>query len=372
MYYATCTDGIVSEMNSNMSYKVEKKSHLFVFRLNRPDKINALNQEMALALSDAVTEFEQNSEFKIFLLLGEGEKGFCGGGDVKAGNPDFFHIEYDLNLRLSQIKKPFLCLGHGLLMGGGVGLWQNAHARLIDETTQFAMPEPLIGFFPDVGAMHTLCKLGPLGLFLGLTSSRLNSVDLLHFGVATHLIPSGSSEELVKILSATTNTTTTTTTSSFSSSSDSTEQHSPSGLWTEIENALQTIENSRRVRRPEAQCTPEVLEEIQFLVRPRSFQQLNERMLQHETKSSFVQIALDNYKLSSPRSLSCVFHYFHAAKLWSFSEIIEKDRGLPLLFYPEELKTGVEHRLVNRRRDRPVWRPIDREFQAAIGEILDF
>lgn len=66
-------------------------------------------------------------------------------------------------------------------MGGGVGLSINTPFRVATEKTIFAMPETLIGFFPDVGATYFLPRLdGELGIYLGLTGYQLKAYDTVY------------------------------------------------------------------------------------------------------------------------------------------------------------------------------------------------
>ena len=66
-------------------------------------------------------------------------------------------------------------------MGGGVGLSINTPFRVATEKTVFAMPETLIGFFPDVGATYFLPRLdGELGIYLGLTGHQLRAYDTVY------------------------------------------------------------------------------------------------------------------------------------------------------------------------------------------------
>ena len=93
-------------------------------------------------------------------------------------------------------------------MGGGVGLSINTPFRVATEKTVFAMPETLIGFFPDVGATYFLPRLdGELGIYLGLTGHQLKAYDTVYVplslwlnfrwaGIATHYVPSERLEAL--------------------------------------------------------------------------------------------------------------------------------------------------------------------------------
>ncbi|XP_019849047.1 PREDICTED: uncharacterized protein LOC100633036, partial [Amphimedon queenslandica] len=74
-------------------------------------------------------------------------------------------------------------------MGGGIGTSVHSPYRVATETTTFAMPETAIGFFPDVGRGYFLPRLkGELGMYLALTGHRLKGRDVLHGGIATHLV----------------------------------------------------------------------------------------------------------------------------------------------------------------------------------------
>lgn len=63
-------------------------------------------------------------------------------------------------------------------MGGGAGISVHGRFRVATENTVFAMPETAIGFFPDVGGSFFLSRLGPLGVYLGLTGKRLTGSDV--------------------------------------------------------------------------------------------------------------------------------------------------------------------------------------------------
>lgn len=121
-------------------------------------------------------------------------KAFCAGGDVRTlvtnplpGAYAFFREEYTLNHLIGSYRQPYVALIDGITMGGGVGLSVHGRYRVATEKTMFAMPETLIGLFPDVGGSHFLPRLaGELGTYLGLTGARLKGRDVLAAGIATH------------------------------------------------------------------------------------------------------------------------------------------------------------------------------------------
>ncbi|MET0481330.1 MAG: enoyl-CoA hydratase/isomerase family protein, partial [Aestuariivirgaceae bacterium] len=89
----------------------------------------------------------------------------------------------------------------GLVMGGGVGVSLHGSHRVAGERMVFAMPETGIGLFPDVGATYLLSRLpGAIGLYLGLTGTRVEARDALWSGIATHFVPSGKFPALAAAL----------------------------------------------------------------------------------------------------------------------------------------------------------------------------
>ncbi len=181
--------------------------------LNRPRVINSLDLEMVRLIKKAFGEAEGASRIKCILLQGNGEKGFCAGGDIKAlteavgeDTQDralrFFEEEYGLDFLIHRFSKPVILLADGITMGGGLGLAAGSDIVAATETTRMAMPETRIGFFPDVGATGWLFTKCPRGYpeFLGLTGYEMVGAECVRLGLATHLIPRSKLSSVVWIL----------------------------------------------------------------------------------------------------------------------------------------------------------------------------
>lgn len=173
--------------------------------LNRPRAINALNSEMFLALHEAL---QTAGDSTAIYLDGAGDRGFCGGGDIKhiASHADphgIFRLEYGLNYEISESPVPVVAIMDGITMGGGIGLGGHAAYRIVTERSRLAMPETRIGLAPDVGG-HLLLAGSPgrLGEYLALTSTEMNAGDALAFGFADHYVPSARLDELRAALAA--------------------------------------------------------------------------------------------------------------------------------------------------------------------------
>ncbi|CAN0351341.1 unnamed protein product, partial [Hapterophycus canaliculatus] len=103
----------------------------------------------------------------------------------------------------APLEQALLSVWDGVVMGGGVGISVHGTFRVATETSLFAMPETVIGLFPDVGTAHVLSRLpGGLGQYLGLTGTRLRAGDLLYCGLATHVVPRDSLPELEEAIAA--------------------------------------------------------------------------------------------------------------------------------------------------------------------------
>jgi enoyl-CoA hydratase len=116
---------------------------------------------------------------------------------------DFFAEEYRVNLAIHRYPKPFVALIDGVTMGGGCGLSLHSPHVVATERTMVAMPETVLGLFPDVGATWFLNQCpGEMGVYLGLTGRRLKAADLKAVGLASHFVPSPGLDALVVALAA--------------------------------------------------------------------------------------------------------------------------------------------------------------------------
>lgn len=168
-----------------------------VITLDSPATLNALTLDMVDGIQAALDSWAADSRVCLVLLQGNGERGFCAGGNLRElynamaatgdgrGATDFFSREYRLDFTLHRYPKPVIGWAHGIIMGGGLGLLSGCRYRLITPDAVVAMPETRIGLFPDTGASWFLNRLPEgIGLFLGLTGARLNATDTLRIGLA--------------------------------------------------------------------------------------------------------------------------------------------------------------------------------------------
>jgi len=194
---------------------------LAIATLNFEKTLNSLSLQMIERLAPALAAWNDRDDVAAVLLRGAGERAFCAGGDIQAlyramlrnhtarrsvdDYPDrFFCAEYALDHALHVSRKPVICFGHGVVMGGGLGLFSAARFRIVTERSRIAMPEVTIGLFPDAGASWILRGLPPsYAAFLGMTGAHMNAADALHIELATHAVASTAWPQLLDALLAT-------------------------------------------------------------------------------------------------------------------------------------------------------------------------
>ncbi|WP_338748734.1 enoyl-CoA hydratase/isomerase family protein [Janibacter alittae] len=169
--------------------------------LNRPKAINSLTREMVVAMQARLTAWESDDAIAAVSIEGAGEKGLCAGGDVRAvreahlaggpGGVDFWADEYALDAQIAQFPKPVIAVMDGVVMGGGLGISMFADARWATERSRIAMPETMIGFFPDVAATYLLSRApGELGTHMAMTGATITGADAVHVGLADGVVDS--------------------------------------------------------------------------------------------------------------------------------------------------------------------------------------
>lgn len=184
----------------------QQQGGLGVITLHRPGALHALSLPMVRDITTVLLHWQPLREVHTVLLQATVAPGktaaFCAGGDIRffhqaalAGDPmveDFFTEEYTLNHLIHTYGKPVIALMDGITMGGGMGLAQGATLRVVTERSVLAMPETLIGLFPDVGGGWFLSRCpGHVGEYLALTGRSLGASDAMAVGLADVCVASG-------------------------------------------------------------------------------------------------------------------------------------------------------------------------------------
>lgn len=186
-----------------------------VVTLNRPKKLNALNEEMCESMFTTLNEYSKSDCAQLILVKsGNQPRSFCAGGDVSAvaeknvsgganESAKLFTAEYSLNFQMATYPKPIVTFMDGITMGGGVGLSIHTPFRIATENTKWAMPEMDIGLFPDVGTTFAMPRIitlantnGQMALYLALTGDVISGEDAYLLGLASHYVKHENLNEL--------------------------------------------------------------------------------------------------------------------------------------------------------------------------------
>lgn len=174
---------------------------LAVLRLARPEKLNALDYGMVLALERAAHLIESERGVRCAIMTGEGEKSFCAGGDIEAWsalNPTDFglawvrhgHRAFDA---LARLRQPLIAALNGHTLGGGLELAATADFRIAEEHVKLGSPETGLGIIPGwSGTQRTVHRFGSqLVRRMALLGEVFSAEEALRAGLVDETVPRG-------------------------------------------------------------------------------------------------------------------------------------------------------------------------------------
>ena len=153
-------------MNFN-TILVSIKDRIAQITINRPKKLNALNEETISELSLAFEKLEEDQRIKVIVLTGSGEKAFVAGADISEFS-NFSEQEGSLLARIGQEKlfnyienlsKPVIAAINGFALGGGLELAMCCHFRIASDNAKMGLPEVSLGVIPGYGGTQRLPQL---------------------------------------------------------------------------------------------------------------------------------------------------------------------------------------------------------------------
>jgi crotonobetainyl-CoA hydratase len=182
-----------------MSYEfitTEKKGHILIVTMNRPDVYNAVHSDMHHEMSKCWDEFAADQDLWVAVLTGAGDKAFSAGNDLKAtatggnkkGLPDSGFA--GLSSRF-DLEKPLIAAVNGFAMGGGFETALSCDILIASENAKFALPEVKVGFFAAASGVQRLSRyIGRLAaqemMFTGRT---IMADEALAMGCVNEVVP---------------------------------------------------------------------------------------------------------------------------------------------------------------------------------------
>lgn len=176
---------------------------LATITIARPEKFNALDHAMVLALERAAHIIDADGALRAAIITGEGEKSFCAGGDIEAWSAlsptDFAlawvrhgHRAFDA---LARLRQPLIAALNGHTLGGGLELAATADFRIAEDHVKLGSPETGLGIIPGwSGTQRTVNRFGPqLVRRMALLGEVFTAEQALSLGLVDALAPKGHS-----------------------------------------------------------------------------------------------------------------------------------------------------------------------------------
>ena len=182
---------------------VERDGPVAVVTMNRPDKLNALNEAVRARLMEAVDDLAADPAVKVAVLRGAGDKAFVAGADVAefaARTPAEQREVYQRRRvydALADFPKPIIAAVHGYCLGGGSELALACDVRVADRTARFSQAEIRLGLIPGAGGTQRLARLVGYGqaLRIALTGDVIDAEEAHRIGLVELLVEEGKHVE---------------------------------------------------------------------------------------------------------------------------------------------------------------------------------
>lgn len=171
----------------------EQKGNVLILKLNRPDKFNSFNREMALQLIDALDKAANDKTVRAILITGEG-KAFCAGQDLsEAIDPNGPGIKKIVDehynpiiIKIRTIEKPVIAAVNGVAAGAGANIALACDIVFVGKSASFIQAFSKIGLIPDSGGTFTLPRLIGFNMAsaLMITGDKVTSDEAIQYGMA--------------------------------------------------------------------------------------------------------------------------------------------------------------------------------------------
>ena len=150
-----------------MSLLVTSKSEgICTVKINRPDKLNAMNMDVAKELVKTFEELGRDNNVKVIILTGEGDKAFSAGADIEYMSkitPDeseeYAKLGQLVTATVENVKQPTIAAVNGFALGGGCELAMSCDIRIAANTAKMGQPEVTIGIPPGWGGTQRLMRI---------------------------------------------------------------------------------------------------------------------------------------------------------------------------------------------------------------------
>jgi enoyl-CoA hydratase len=176
---------------------MEREGRVAILTINRPDKLNALNDQVREDMLEALGQIENDDAIGVVVITGAGDKSFIAGADIGefAGRSPFDQRHAMRSPRIFDVMgsfpKPVIAMINGFCLGGGCELALSCDLRIASERARFGQPEINLGLIPGGGGTQRLPRLVSLGhaLRLILTGDMIGAAEAKEIGLVEMIVP---------------------------------------------------------------------------------------------------------------------------------------------------------------------------------------
>jgi enoyl-CoA hydratase len=177
---------------------IDIEDHIATIKIDRPQKLNALNKETIEELGTAFADLEENEDVRVIVVTGTGEKAFVAGADISEF-ADFDELEgkqlagkgqNELFDVIENCSTPVIAAVNGFALGGGLELAMAAHFRIASDNARLGLPETSLGVIPGYGGTQRLPQLVGKGraMEMIMTAGMIDAHQALTYGLVNHVV----------------------------------------------------------------------------------------------------------------------------------------------------------------------------------------
>ena len=178
---------------------IEEEGAIATITIDRPKKLNALNKATIEELHSAFKELDDDTEIKVIIVTGNGEKAFVAGADisefadfsVKQGGQLAAKGQELLFDFVAHLSTPVIGAINGFALGGGLELAMSCHFRVASDNAKMGLPEVSLGVIPGYGGTQRLPQLVGKGLAMEMimTAGMIDAQKALQHGLVNYVVP---------------------------------------------------------------------------------------------------------------------------------------------------------------------------------------
>jgi len=176
----------------------EKKENIGLLTINRPQKLNAISNELTSELKKFLDEMENDEGLRVLVITGAGDKAFVAGADINELVDRDARIgrrvsqeRQEIFSRIENLHVPVIAAVNGYALGGGLELALACSIRICSEKAQFGAPEVKLGIIPGDGGTQRLPRLIGLGraMEMILTGDFIDAQEAYRIGLVNKVFP---------------------------------------------------------------------------------------------------------------------------------------------------------------------------------------